>query len=418
MRGRFPFCRPKISFMRVRSIYCENFRNFEQLSLEFGKRSNRFCGKNAQGKTNLLEAIFLCGCARSHRTGRDSELIRQGESSYLVKLVYELDNGSVQEIQHVYRDFPKPERKISHNGFPLERIADLYGLFQAVIFAPEDLSLVKDGPAERRRYLDMLISRISPSYFKDLQYYQNILFQRNNLLKQLRQNGAFTARRSSASKTDSNDELGRKMQRLSLDIWNEKLAECAARIMAKRYSETEKILFQARQALKQISAGDEELDIQYRTSLGIIPEASIEQIQKQLMRQLERSEEDDILRGATSRGPHRDDLEISINSLPVRIYASQGQQRSVVLALKLAELKLLETACEEKPVLLLDDVLSELDQERRKSLLTAVQTHQVFMTCTDHDAMDFELSDDPEDSRSFLVKDGHFTVLDESEGDS
>lgn len=373
--------------MYVRSLSLKNFRSYEDISLELSARGNVFCGANAQGKTNLLEAVYLCSCARSHRTGKDSELIFNGASAYEVELAYTADNGAEGDIRIRYEEsdlisplsaeYPRTARKKSrelfHNGMELERVAELFGIFHAVMFAPEDLMLVKEGPAGRRRYLDMLISQMSPSYFKDLQLYQRVLLQRNQLLKRIRDRGY----------AKSFDEVSKRLQRVELEVWNDQMAECGARIIEARKRFSDRVQIFAAEAVRKLSGEKEELEIVYRCPGGVDPALELSEIQSDLLKRINRSEDDDLVRGYSSQGPHRDDLELSLNGLPIKQYASQGQQRSVVLALKLAELSLIEEECGESPVLLLDDVMSELDANRRRYLMDTISGRQVLITCTD-----------------------------------
>lgn len=396
--------------MLVRSLKLRNFRSYENISLELSARGNVFCGANAQGKTNLLEAIYLCSCARSHRTGKDSELIRRGASAYEVELAYTADNGAEGEICLRYeeaellspiagaREGTKRTRTITHNGQPLDRVADLFGIFHAVIFAPEDLMLVKEGPSGRRRYLDMLISQLSPSYFRDLQLYQRILQQRNRLLKRLRDE-----RYSSVA-----DEASERLRRVELEVWTDQMAECGARIVAARKRFSDRIEVIAAQAVRKLSGEQENLQVLYRCTGGVEPEAELSHIQADLLKRVSRDTDDDIRRGYSSQGPHRDDLELSLNGLPIKQYASQGQQRSVVLALKLAELALIEEECGERPVLLLDDVMSELDRNRRRYLMDAIAGRQVLITCTDQNQV---LADESLSAESALIFSVHQSVV-------
>ncbi|HHT44164.1 MAG TPA: DNA replication/repair protein RecF [Fastidiosipila sp.] len=349
--------------MRLSSLGLETFRNYEAERLAFENGIALFYGQNAQGKTNILEAVFLCTCARSHRTGKDSELVKSGHSAYQVDIEYVTDRDEDESLTIRY-DQEKLKRTITYNGIQLNRVADLMGLFHAVIFAPEDLSIVKDGPAERRRFLDLLISQIRPRYFRELSIYQQTLHQRNKLLKQIRDR----------QMEDDNDML-------QLDIWDEQLAKAGAYVMATRQFFAKVIETKANVALSDITGGKEALSLRYR-SFGAKLDAE-EQIATEYLERLKTARRDDLLRGSTSYGPHRDDLEIALDDKDVRAYASQGQQRSITLALRIAELGILHEESGEAPVLLLDDVMSELDVDRRTNLLTAIEGYQVLMTCTD-----------------------------------
>lgn len=365
--------------MRIQQLRLQNFRNYEDQLLTAVPGDNIFVGQNAQGKTNILEAIFLMTCARSHRTGRDPELIRQGADHYRIELTFSGWRGEDQELVIFYQDLDKSSdrelvrnlashkrkrREITYQGARLESLAELYGLFQAVIFAPEDLQLVKGAPSERRRFIDLLLSKVDQNYFRHLQQFQQILRERNQLLKQ--------------AKRSKNQFL-----QLQLELWTERLAAAGAELIQRRILAIEELTLFAQAALDTLSAGRERLAISYESYEHFQPEQSLEEISESYRQRLERSLQEDILRGSTSYGPQRDDLGLEINELQAKIYASQGQQRSLALALRIAELKYIEAETSERAVLLLDDVLSELDPKRRTALFTAVESEQVFLTCAD-----------------------------------
>jgi DNA replication and repair protein RecF len=369
--------------MKVRSIDLTHFRNYDRLSITVGPDINVFYGANAQGKTNILEAVYLCACARSHRTSRDADLILQGESDYGVALQYESEAGPVEtlEIRYLEAMASEPQRSralrvISQNDIRLDKVSDLMGLFHAVIFAPEDLMLIKEGPSSRRRFLDLLISQIRPTYFQDLQRYGRLLLQRNKMLKDLREQQVCGRDRGQADthKTSLLDQL---------DVWDLQLAQCAARIVAQRLIYAERLAKWAEHCHQLISSGKEKLDVKYRTVGHISQYKSVSDLSERLYQKYKTNVSEDIIRGSTSVGPHRDDLEFLLNGEPMKPFASQGQQRSAVLSLKLAELEIVTEDIGERPVLLLDDVMSELDIDRRRCLLTSIDQAQVFITCTD-----------------------------------
>ncbi|NLA81286.1 MAG: DNA replication/repair protein RecF [Clostridiaceae bacterium] len=353
--------------MRLSSVELTNFRNYESLSLSFPDGSHIFYGANAQGKTNLLEAIYLCTCARSHRTGRDEELVRHGQDFYRTRVGIITDRAIYESVSIVYKKGSgrqaTPSRIIRYNDLEVSRIGDMMGLFHAILFAPEDLQIVKDGPAERRRFLDILISRTDRTYFRDLQDFWRILAQRNRLLKSLRQTG-----------DPGGDEL---------DIWDQTLAGKAAPILEKRLAQLDRLAHYAGLSLQHLTHSREVLTLQYKGFSGLEAGQDRQAIEARSLERLARSRQDDLFRGSSSQGPHRDDILISLNGADARLYASQGQQRSVVLALKVAELMLLTEISGEKPILLLDDVMSELDSSRRERLMEVIRDHQVFITCTD-----------------------------------
>ncbi len=370
--------------MLITKIRLEQFRNYLDQQIETGTGVNVFYGNNAQGKTNILEAIYLCACARSHRTSRDQELIMRDHDQYIISIEYINDNGSRDELSIQYLDSvagdpqrQRASRLIFHNSMRVERISDLMGLFHAVIFAPEDLMLVKEGPSTRRRYLDLLISQIRPSYFRNLQQYQRQLTQRNKLLKDIRDTGV---------KKSYDDPM-----MVQLDVWTSSLAQTAAALIEQRLIFSDRIAYFAAESLNNISSGKEKLNVKYRTISGISNINSTKEISSILYNKLKSIIYEDIARGSTNFGPHRDDLELWLNDEPLKPYASQGQQRSVVLSLKIAELNIIKEDINEYPVLLLDDVMSELDEKRRGCLLANITGAQVFVTCTEADHVVSEL---------------------------
>jgi DNA replication and repair protein RecF len=261
----------------------------------------------------------------------------------------------------------------------LERVSDMMGLFHVVIFAPEDLMLIKEGPATRRRYLDLLISQVKPSYFIHLQQFARILSQRNMLLKQLREKGQAKQKKINP---DFNDQMA---------VWDETLAQEGSFLIKQRQVYANRIEEYAEKAQKNITSGKEKLSVKYKTVSGIDPNKSNKEIYHQYIKRLKRKIYDDIEKGVTADGPHRDDLILSLDEAEVKAFASQGQQRSAVLALKLSELMILTEETGETPVFLLDDVMSELDEKRRKGLLNNINDAQVFVTCTDKEPLMKEL---------------------------
>ncbi len=393
--------------MIVTSVELSTFRNYETLKVDLAPGINVFYGLNAQGKTNILEAVYLCACARSHRTSRDSDMIKSGHDQYGVRITFtdshaygqagrQADDhagslaegqadrqvGSQQladslEIRYLEADprdprRSRPQRLVSHNGMRLEKISELMGLFHAVIFAPEDLMLIKEGPATRRRYLDLLLSQVRPTYFQDLQLFNRLLLQRNRLLKEFR--GRLFAR---PGKDLLPDEL------LQLETWDHALSGSMGRLIRRRQEYAARISEFAGRSHASISSGRERLSVRYRTISGIRPDMTDSEIHALILEKLRATLMDDVEKGVTGIGPHRDDLEINLDGESLKPYASQGQQRSAVLSLKLAELEIIREDTGELPVLLLDDVMSELDVIRRHSLLEGIEHAQVLLTCTD-----------------------------------
>lgn len=380
--------------MRIQSVHLDHFRNYERLDLEVKPFINVFYGKNAQGKTNIIEAIYLCACARSHRTYKDRELIAHGADHYGVRIVLcaeEINSFNESVSLSFYDesldpDSPRKSRRIAaYNDVTLDKMSQFFGLFNAVIFAPEDLLLIKEGPSVRRRFLDLLISQVRPAYFHDLQIYSRLLQQRNRTLKILRPaNG--THRLTAEEEAE-------------IEVWDYSMAPVSAAIISERIAFAQRVSSLASEHHNRISSGQERLFSKYKTVTGLLSEiASLEgddvraQIENYLLSRWKATHQEDFDKGLTSIGLHRDDLELSLDGEGLRPFASQGQQRSAALSLKLAELEIVREETSETPVLLLDDVFSELDAGRRASLLSNIGEAQVFITCTDREFVDKELS--------------------------
>jgi DNA replication and repair protein RecF len=357
--------------MQVERIELTGFRNYGNLDIRVYPGVNVFYGDNAQGKTNILESIYMCACARSHRTARDADIIRHENDFYSIKLSF-ANQYQQEELVLSFQDAdaknperPRALRTVMHNGMRLPRVADMMGLFHAVIFAPEDLMLVKEGPSSRRRYLDLLLSQIRPAYFNDLQTYSRALSQRNALLKRIRE-----------TRSDAVDDP-------ELEVWDASMAAAGARLIHARLAVAARVSEIASREHSRISSDTERLLVRYRTVSGIKEGDGLPGIAEKFLQRLRQSARDDAEKGQTSQGPHRDDLDLGLDGEGLRPFASQGQQRSAVLALKLAELQVLEEETGEPPVLLLDDVMSELDARRRNALVEGMGSAQVFVTCTD-----------------------------------
>ncbi len=390
--------------MKVLGVFLKNFRNYKELNLSLDADINILFGDNAQGKTNILESIYLCSCLRSHRTSKDTELIKHDSNEYEVKIEFienenrheNEQNNFNQSIQiNYYQAITgdpnkiRNKRIIRHNGIFLPKMSEMMGLFHAVIFAPEDLMMIKEGPSTRRRFVDILISQIRASYFSELGTFNKILIQRNCLLKQMRD-----------GKSDKDYKL--------LEVWDFALSKSASKIIAARIEFTEKIGKIASKYHKEISSGKEEIYVKYKTVSGITPNNEIMEIESILKNKYKTMFYEDIDRGNTQVGPHKDDLEISLDGEGIRPFASQGQQRTAVLSLKIAELEIIKKETGLTPVLLLDDVMSELDLSRRKMLLSSVGDAQIILTCTDksHVINDFENEEKPRTIRYYKVSEG------------
>ena len=346
--------------MQVLKIRLKDFRNFKELNLDPKNVINVFLGDNAQGKTNLLEAVYFASLGRSQRVQKETDLIRWEQTQAIINLSFQ-KLGVEQTIGFEIAD--GKQRKIILNDHPI-KIKQLIGRFNTVLFAPEDLFLIKGSPANRRKFLDAEISQASPVYFADLLKYNKILTQRNSLLKMIKDGQA---------KPDS------------LALWNEQLADTAAKIITKRLEAIGKISRLANELQQKISAQLENIKILYEIH-GVDDNQTLPQeLVTWYIKRLSDKQNIDIIRGSTSFGPHLDDIRFLINDRDLRSFGSQGQQRTAVLALKLSELEFLKEEVGDYPILLLDDVMSELDVKRRAQLLDFLnlQKIQTFITATD-----------------------------------
>ncbi len=345
--------------MYCKKISVENFRNIEKCEVEFAPGVNILYGENAQGKTNLLEAIFYSSVCRSFRATGVGEMIRFGEKHASISIDY-CDRSRDNNIKI---QFIGDKKKIAEkNHLRAERMSDIVGSFRAVLFCPEHLSLIKDGPGERRNYLDIAISRISQKYIRALQRYNYFLKQRNSLIKSAYgDRAAFDA---------------------TVELWSEKMAEEAALISQMRVEFIERIAPIVNASLCKMTGEREHTELIYRGSAGLGAEEykDVERIKARYVELLSSSHDREIGAGATLWGIHKDDLEIKLNGKNARIFASQGQQRSLALSLKLAEGEICREEFGDYPVFLFDDVLSELDETRRDSLLLFDTQKQVIIT--------------------------------------
>lgn len=341
-----------------------NFRNYKSQQVAFSKNFNIIYGDNGQGKTNILEAIFLCASGRSHRTSRDSDLVNMDGKGYYVKIDFEKE-GLESSIEISYNTDEK--RKIRINSIPVRRIGDLIGNLNVIIFSPEDLMVIKEGPSERRRFIDITLSQLKPTYFYDLQQYLKILSHRNNLLKEIQNNKSLID---------------------TLDIWNNNLIKTGSRIIAERSKFIRILSKYAKEYHEKLTNNCEELELKYTPSINTEENYELEFVEKVFTQTIEKSIKREMIKCATLYGPQRDDYEIYINGKNVKSYGSQGQQRTSVLSVKLAEIEIMKEQTGEYPILLLDDVMSELDEKRQNYLMENMKGIQTFITCTDKSFFD------------------------------
>jgi len=342
----------------LKNIELHNYRNYASLQLDTPNMVNIFLGQNAQGKTNLLEAIFVIALTKSHRTSKDKELIGWEADSARISGEVAKKYGSVK----LDLIFSSQGKKAKVNGLEQRKLSDFVGSLNVVMFAPEDLEIVKGTPGVRRRFLDMEIGQVQPGYLHTLQQFGKVLQQRNNYLKGIGPGGV-------------NPQM--------LEVWNMQLAEYSVKIMKKRKHFIHKLQAYAERIHAGITNGIEELKIEYRPSFDIDLQQDESVLFEQFMIKLTQVKDQEIRRGMTMVGPHRDDLAFFINGKEAQTYGSQGQQRTTALSLKLAEIELIHEEIGEYPILLLDDVLSELDQNRQTQLIETFQSKvQTFITTT------------------------------------
>ncbi len=331
--------------MIIKKIYLENFRNYKSQWINLDNNINVFYGNNAQGKTNILEALYYSALGRSFRTYKDNELIMLGKDLSKIKIVYEKAKRE-SEIEIILK---KAEKKaIKLNGIKLNKSSELIGNLNIVIFSPDDIIILKQAPALRRKFLDILISQLKPNYVHILSEYNKVLEQRNAMLK--------------SKKTDT------------IEIWDEQLANLALKIYNYRKLYIDKLQEKLDKIHGVVTNGKETIKIVYKTKFTT---------KEDFLKLLSKNFSIDLIKGYTSVGPHREDFEIYINNNLLNIYGSQGQHRTSILSLKIAELEIIKDEVGENPILLLDDVTSELDLERISLIFNEIKDYQVLITCTD-----------------------------------
>ncbi len=337
--------------MYIESIELSNYRNYSDVKVEFGKNTNILYGDNAQGKTNILESIYMAATTKSHRGSKDRDIIRIGEDESHIRLLVNKKDISHRVDMHLRKN---KNKGVAIDGIPIRRATELYGLLNVIFFSPEDLSIIKNGPAERRRFMDLELCQISRLYYQNLSSYNKILNQRNNLLKQIYYNKSLMD---------------------TLDIWNMQLVDSGVRIIKERRNFIEMMNELIGDIHSRLTSGREKLEIVYECN---VDEENFDKV-------LQEKTETDLRYSSTQSGPHRDDISFLINGIDARKYGSQGQQRTVALSLKMAEIKLVKKIINDNPILLLDDVMSELDTSRRDALIEEIKDIQTIITCTGYD---------------------------------
>lgn len=334
--------------MVIKSLKLKNYRNYELLNLTFDPKTNILYGDNAQGKTNILEALYLSGTTKSHRGTKDRDLIQFGREESHLETVVEKNGVLFQIDMHLKKNSPKG---IAINKIPIRRAGELFGIVHFVFFSPEDLNIIKEGPAGRRRFIDLELSQLDKVYLSNLSNYNRIINQRNSLLKEI------------VYQKDLID---------TLDIWDMQLAEYGTKIIERRKKFIDEVNRIIGGIHEKLTGGRENIELSYESSAG---EFSMEEM-------LRKNRERDIRFKSTSAGPHRDDLCFRVGDLDIRKFGSQGQQRTAALSLKLSEIELVKMLIHDTPILLLDDVLSELDKNRQNYLLDSIHDIQTVITCT------------------------------------
>ena len=360
--------------MKALKLSLTDFRNYERQDIEFGDGVNIIFGDNAQGKTNILEAVYFFAMGKSNRARRDAELIRHGAPRAEISLEFEDSVKTNLLTAEIYRD---KRKKISINEIPIRKNSELVRRFNVVYFGPEYLSLVKDGPAMRRRGIDILISQIKPGYLGALGELRKIIESKNALLRMEHPNITM------------------------LDIMDEKLAEISANIILCRALYISRLERLAQAIQSDISDGAENLEMRYTGCIGDVSGLDTAGICTAVKNKVSESRTREIRLHESVIGPHREDIGFYINDKEARLYASQGQQKTIVMAQKLAEVELIKAETGEKAVLLLDDIMSELDRRRRDYILRHIRDTQIMITCTDTDGTEV-----PDDAVRIKVENG------------
>ena len=338
--------------MFIKEIKLENFRNYDFEKVELNEKTNIFFGDNAQGKTNILEAIFFAGLGKSFRTNKEKELIKENKENAKIEIKF-IKNNRKEKINVEIND----KKKFFINEIPVRKLSEIIGKINIVLFNPEDIEILKNEPTRRRKFLNIMISQLRPKYIYLMSEYSKALEQRNNYLKQIK----------FENKSKNN-----------LEIWDEQLVNLGIKIYEYRKEFIEKINNKIKEIHNKTTENKEEIEIKYKSNIN----------KNNYLEKLKNNMELDIQKGFTSVGVHRDDFEIYINGKNVAVFGSQGQQRSSIISLKLAEAEVVYDEIEEYPVLLLDDFMSELDKKRVKGFINNIKNNQVLITTTEKITLD------------------------------
>ena len=333
--------------MFIKEIVLENFRNYDFEKIKLNSKTNIFFGDNAQGKTNILESIFIASLGKSFRTAKDKELIKENKDTAKIQIKF-IKNNREEKIDVEISD----KKRFLINKIPIRKLSEIIGKINVVLFTPEDIEILRNEPIRRRKFLNIMISQLRPKYVYIMSEYKKTLEQRNNYLKQIKYE----------NKSPKN-----------LIIWDEQLATLGIKIYEYRKEFIEKINKKIKIIHSKITDNKENIEIKYKTNIN----------KENYLEKLEKNQNIDIQKGFTTIGVHRDDFEIEINKRNAAIYGSQGQQRSCIISLKLAEADVVYDEIEEYPVLLLDDFMSELDKKRVKGFIQNIKNNQVLITTTD-----------------------------------
>ena len=357
--------------MFIKRLQMLNYRNYNVLDISLGPHVNVFMGDNAQGKTNILEGIYYCAFARSHRTSKDRELINWNSNNALLSITVGRERLDKRIDISILKDGKKA---IQVNKIKIKKIGELFGNFNVVMFSPEDLKIIKDSPGVRRKFIDMELCQLNPKYYYNLVQYNKVLNERNSILR------------------------NRNINKDILDVYDMQLVEFGYNIIIDRLEYIQKLNKYSAKIHSDITSGKEKIEFKYISTIK-----DLENIKENFYSLLEKNRSRDCERGITSIGPHRDDFTVLINDIDTKSYGSQGQQRTAVLTIKFSSLKIIKDLTGEHPVLLLDDVLSELDFSRKRYILSTIGDIQTIITCTGIEDL-YEYLDDK--SKVFKVKDG------------